>query len=138
MKPQGRPQHWRHKQSDKPKRHVSPAAPSPTARRRWGQPSTHVNILKYRAPAHRHRTQHGLWPAMGDPFVSRQGKTKIADRGLAAAFVAGLLFARDQPVSLLQKSDRLAGGPQRAIIYTRPYRRQSPISGTFGIVARLD
>lgn len=62
----------------------------------------------------------------------------IAKSGLAAAFVAGLLFARDQPVSLLQKPDRLAGGPQRAIIYTRPYRRQSPVSGTFGISSRLD
>ncbi|HEY4846652.1 MAG TPA: hypothetical protein VIH87_02380 [Methylocella sp.] len=60
------------------------------------------------------------------------------DRSLDAAFVATLRLARDQPVSLLQKSDRLAGGAQRAIIHTGPYRRQGPVSGTFGIVARLD
>jgi hypothetical protein len=57
---------------------------------------------------------------------------------LAAAFVAALRPARDQPVGLLQKSNRLAGGAQRAIIHTRPNRRQGPVSGTFGIVARLD
>jgi hypothetical protein len=73
--------------------------------------------------------------------VSRQGswKNKDADHGLAAAFVAeALLVGRDQPVSLLQKSDRLAGCAQRVIIYARPHCRQSPVSETFGIVARLD
>jgi hypothetical protein len=62
----------------------------------------------------------------------------LARPALAAAFVAASRLARDQPVSLLQKSDRLAGGAQRAIIHTRPYRRQGPVSGTFGIVSRLD
>jgi hypothetical protein len=70
--------------------------------------------------------------------VAGSWKNKAADRTLGAVFGAASRITRGQPVSSLKKSDRLAGRAQRAIINRRPYRRQSPVGGTFGTLARLD
>ncbi|PZR88173.1 MAG: hypothetical protein DLM68_07755 [Hyphomicrobiales bacterium] len=86
--------------------------------------------------------KHGL-SLWNDPpekvcFAARIMEKQRCGSLLAAAFVAALRLAGDQPVSLLQNSDRLARGAQRAVIYTRPDRRQGPVGGTFGVVTRLD
>jgi hypothetical protein len=70
--------------------------------------------------------------------VAGSWKHKAADRTLGAVLGAASRITRGQPVSSLKKSDRLAGRAQRAIVNRRPYRRQSPVGGTFGTCARLD
>ena len=60
IEPRRRLRRCQHGLSDNPKRRVSPAPLAMLLRRRWGQPSTLVNILKYRVPPRRHRgTQAG-------------------------------------------------------------------------------
>jgi hypothetical protein len=70
--------------------------------------------------------------------VAGSWKNKAADRTLGTVFGAASRITWGQPVSSLKKSDRLAGRAQRAIINWRPYRRQSPVGGTFGTFTRLD